>query len=475
MAYNRIHPFDLGIVNVENEQILQNELSLGRWIVDAITLLLSRGESLNLQQRIEVKRLGFYYIPDIYLEKGCKAIQLTGRTIIDIKSNLLYDTEIRQSEIYKYLIEEGLVDNLIVVYKDSNKSSFFRRNLHEKITLKKAEQLINEIKQAIKEGKGDFVNAYRKQKEEKQTWRFVRKSRMLNAINDYNRYNSVFFLGAGVSASANILNWTNLLRGLFSDHNAICDKEYDKVFKEMDYSNLMMARYIQKSLSLNKTALVEKVRALLYSKHQESSELIDSICRMIKAQEKVMSVITYNYDTLIEDNLNKINKRSFSVYKNNHADGSAFPVYHVHGIVFQDSTSTILENIVLSEEDYHEVYSKVFDWSNVEQLHALTRCTCFFIGLSMKDPNLRRLLEIAKEESGKSVRHYVFLERKSNCKNKEMREKDFQTREDMFADLGLKVIWYRGNNNHKELPILLNQFVNDLDNIEGTNHDKGPC
>ena len=42
-------------------------------------------------------------------------------------------------------------------------------------------------------------------------------------------------------------------------------------------------------------------------------------------------------------------------------------------------------------------------------------------------------MEIAKEESGKSVRHYVFLERKSNCKNKEMREKDFQTREDMFA------------------------------------------
>lgn len=53
------------------------------------------------------------------------------------------------------------------------------------------------------------------------------------------------------------------------------------------------------------------------------------------------------------------------------------------------------EEIVLIENDNHRIYSEVFDWSNVEQLRALTRCTCFFAGLSLKDPNLRRLLEIA--------------------------------------------------------------------------------
>ena len=88
-------------------------------------------------------------------------------------------------------------------------------------------------------------------------------------------------------------------------------------------------------------------------------------------------------------------------------------MYHVHGIVFPKRENSSVEDIVLSENDYHRVYSEVFDWSNVEQLHALSRCTCFFIGLSLNDPNLRRLLEIAQRDSSKSVRHYVFLERKS--------------------------------------------------------------
>lgn len=134
-------------------------------------------------------------------------------------------------------------------------------------------------------------------------------------------------------------------------------------------------------------------------------------------------------------------------------------MYHVHGIVFPERENSSVEDIVLTEDDYHRVYSEVFDWSNVEQLHALTRCTCLFIGLSMNDPNLRRLLEVAQRDSGKSVRHYVFLERKCAYNDKNKIEKDFQTREDMLADLGLSVIWYNGNDNHKELPELLAQFV----------------
>ena len=77
----------------------------------------------------------------------------------------------------------------------------------------------------------------------------------------------------------------------------------------------------------------------------------------------------------------------------------------------------------------------------------------------MNDPNLRRLLEVAQRDSGKSVRHYVFLERKSAYNDINKIERDFQTRENMLADLGLSVIWYNGNDNHKELPELLAQFV----------------
>ena len=76
----------------------------------------------------------------------------------------------------------------------------------------------------------------------------------------------------------------------------------------------------------------------------------------------------------------------------------------------------------------------------------------------MKDPNLRRLLEIAKRYSGSAVRHYVFLERSSFTKNLQKSEMDFQIRENLMADLGINVIWYEGNDNHKELPELLKRF-----------------
>ena len=457
MAYNSDLLFNLDIAKVENEQILQNELSLGRWILDALLLLLSSGESTNIRKQIELKELGLCYIPNIYLEKGCKAIHWTGKTIIELKNNLLYDTEIRQSEIYKNIIDNKIVDNLIVVYINSNGSPLVNQNMPGRITLMKAEDLIHMLKAAIEDGKGGVNETLRKA--EKRTWQHIRESRMLNAINDYQQNNSVLFLGAGISASANVPNWNNLLKGLLSENESICRKDFDDIFKEMDYSNLMMARYIQKISNIEKLSLVEKVRGLLYSAAKQGSELIEVVCKMVINQEKVRSIITYNYDTLIEDNLTLRGKRCFSVYKNNRDKGYSFPVYHVHGVVFRESSNGVLEDIVLSEEDYHKVYSEVFDWSNVEQLHALTRCTCFFIGLSMKDPNLRRLLEIAKRGSGKAVRHYVFLERNSFCENEEKSEKDYQTRENLLADLGLNVIWYKGGDNHKELPELLKQFT----------------
>ena len=166
-----------------------------------------------------------------------------------------------------------------------------------------------------------------------------------------------------------------------------------------------------------------------------------------------------NYDTLLEDCLKKAGKHCFSVYKNNRDENNSFPVYHVHGIVFPERGNSSVEDIVLTEYDYHRVYSEVFDWSNVEQLHALTRCTCFFIGLSLNDPNLRRLLEIAQRDSSKSVRHYVFLERRSAYEEIEKAEKDFQIRENMLADLGLNIIWYKGYDEHRELPKLLKLFI----------------
>ena len=464
MGYNRKNVlFDLSIVDVDNEQITQNEISLGRWIVDALTLLLSLGESYNLAKEIPIQKLGYTFIPNIYLPKGCEALDLKGSTIIEIRNNLLYDTEIQQSEIYRLLTDNDIVDNLIIVFIKSNLHPFQGENIFGRIRFIDASAFVTQAKDAINAGKGGVNAALRGEKEKpNNTWQEIRKDRLKKAINDFNRYDSVIFTGAGVSASAKIPDWLSLLRNLLKDNPAITPNDFDTLFKTMDYSNLVTARYIEKSINADKKAIVESIRQLLYPRDViPESCLITTICELIIRQNNLRSVITYNYDTLIEDCLRAKGKSCFSVYKNSRDESNSFPVYHVHGIVFRKNGNGLSEDIVLTENDYHRVYSEVFDWSNVEQLHALTRCTCFFIGLSLNDPNLRRLLEIAQRGSSKSVRHYAFLERKSAYDEIEKAEKDFQTREDMLADLGLNVIWYKGNDCHKELPVLLKRFVTE--------------
>ncbi len=74
------------------------------------------------------------------------------------------------------------------------------------------------------------------------------------------------------------------------------------------------------------------------------------------------------------------------------------PIYHVHGYLPQHSTDFDNNSdnlIVFSERAYHTIYADPFSWSNIIQLYTLKENTCLFIGLSITDPNMRRLLDIS--------------------------------------------------------------------------------
>ena len=465
MAYIRKTFLDLDLGKIDNVEILENEISLGRWLFDALLLIMNSGESCNLQKQIDIGYDNFRFIPDIYLEKGCKSLNIFGRTIIEIKKNLLIDTEIKQAEIFKKIKDSNAADKIILLYINPASPTIDNLGLERYVDFIYANDFVEKIKKAISAGKGDVLKQLGLGKKYKSRgWIETRKDRLANAINDLKRYDSVLFLGAGVSVSAQMPSWNNLLKEIVSIGKTIDQNDFDAISHEMDNSNLVIARYIQKSLGIDDNEIRNRIWNIFYNNENVGeSDLISSICNLVNIQKNVRSIITYNYDTLIEENLKKGGTVCFPVYGYNRGEYNSFPVYHVHGIISRDNNNQRGERIVLNEKDYHEMYSKVFDWSNVEQLHALTRCTCFFIGLSMKDPNLRRLLEIANGYRGKEVRHYAFLERKSKCKTALKREEDFQIREDMLADLGINVIWYSGRNNHKQLHMLL-QYITERQN-----------
>ena len=453
MAYIRKAFLDPDIAKIDNIDILENEISLGRWLFDALLLIMQTGESCDLQKQIDIGYEGFRFIPDMYFDRGCKSLNILGRTIIEIKKNLLFDTEIKQVDIYKKIKDKNAADKIILLYINSENSVIDNKGFEGYVDFINAHDFVKKVKNAISTGQGDVLKQLRLGKRHKsRSWVKTRKDRLTNAINDLKRYDSVLFLGAGVSVSAHMPSWNRLLKEIIATGKIIDQNDFGAISYEMDNSNLAIARYIQKSLGIGNREIRDRIWNLFYnSGGSGESDLLLSICKLVNSQKNVRSIITYNYDTLIEENLNKYGRTCFPVYGYNRDEYNSFPVYHVHGIISRDKNNQQEERIVLNEKDYHEMYSKVFDWSNVEQLHALTRCTCFFIGLSMKDPNLRRLLEIANGYRGNEARHYVFLERKSRFRTKEKREEDFQIREDILADLGINVIWYSGHNNHKQL------------------------
>ena len=159
------------------------------------------------------------------------------------------------------------------------------------------------------------------------------------------------------------------------------------------------------------------------------------------------------------------------------SDHNNLPIYHVHGIIPEHSNTS--DRVVFSEEVYHERYRDTYHWSNVEQLHAMSRKHCFFIGLSMVDPNLRRLLDISRKMNATDTpSHYAFLKRtKQNdyclsnnkgCqyvqvsqslidkkKQKDIYNLNYIVLENIFRQLGVNVIWYE---NHDEIPHLIEEI-----------------
>ena len=68
--------------------------------------------------------------------------------------------------------------------------------------------------------------------------------------------------------------------------------------------------------------------------------------------------------------------------------------------------------IIFSEDAYHSQFIEPFSWSNLTQLAALTQNTCLLVGLSLTDPNLRRLLDVAMRKNPQGTRHHYIIRRR---------------------------------------------------------------
>jgi len=160
-----------------------------------------------------------------------------------------------------------------------------------------------------------------------------------------------------------------------------------------------------------------KVRETLYANLDASaeSETMNQIVRLSLAVGKnpnLHSIITYNFDDLLEKSLLKTNTGvAFkSIYTPGiHPGLNELGIYHVHGYLPREGPLTVDNRIVFSERYYHEQYSQVYHWSNLVQINTFSQTNCLFVGSSLTDPNQRRLLDIAKGIRGDNKVHHHMI------------------------------------------------------------------
>ena len=427
-----------------------------------VQFLVERGIPFYIEKRSQNSN----YIYDIFLPEGLKnairplggkyvSLDLKGPTGVEIKGRLLFDTISRYGDLYAELLNHNEVSSFLLIYIEGQVPSYVYRSINHKYKgrfhILSLEQFLGI--QLPRNTRGSVIS------EATYDWRNDRDHTMEHAKVSIAENNFSLFLGAGVSMSANLPCWWNLLAGMINrcKQGIFKEADLDQLTKVCCNSSIVMGRFIRMMMESksNEEEFYQCLHEALYNGVDSySSPLITEICHLIQfKRQQAQSIITYNFDDVMERALKSCGIGNYSIFGQNQPQ-QLFPIYHVHGFVPFENKENIKSLPVLSEEEYHRVYANSYNWSNVEQIHALSRTTCIFIGLSMTDPNLRRLLDIANKDSEADPRHFVFLPCiDSFGKNKAAEVKNneaMRIQKEMFEELGLRVVWYKGHND--ELP-----------------------
>jgi hypothetical protein len=227
-------------------------------------------------------------------------------------------------------------------------------------------------------------------------------------------------LGAGVSVSCGAPSWNELLLRL---HNLATSRQWSvdlsglsELYSESVAADgpLISARLAVPGVDDQSDDFRSKLRDEIYRgvAADKRSSLVEELARLAQCCEGVAgvtSVLTYNYDVLLEEEFDHLGRAYRRLDRNETGSLHGIEIRHVHG--FLGRARLDHEWVVLTERAYHSEYALPFSWSNVVQLNSFRESVCLFVGLSMTDPNLRRLLEAARHSA--TPTHFCVLRRTS--------------------------------------------------------------
>jgi hypothetical protein len=333
--------------------------------------------------------------------------------------------------------------------------------------------------------------------------------RQLKAAYDSRRL--VLALGAGVSVGCGLPDWTRLLRSLVRKYVPSPRPSYDALAEYFDHNPAVIAGLVRDRFP-NRKAFADAIRRELYSTgpfrrfynqrferirrgfvrfvhrtnptlHAAATLCVEdpSLGRFSSPNPAIRAVVNFNFDAVfrlymhgrygpeILRTIERASAQTDPAWLKRYP--SRISVYHVHGYLqfLKRGMSTRFEAsdlLTFAETDYFDVFDRSGSIFNYTFRFLLREYSILFIGLSMKDINLRRMLHYSiaelrqsyREETGtrlppsRVLRHFAILNSRGLAPS--MRE---YVRRDL-ARFGVRPVWVRG---FGQIPEVLGRLRSD--------------
>ncbi|MFX1536454.1 MAG: SIR2 family protein [Promethearchaeota archaeon] len=251
----------------------------------------------------------------------------------------------------------------------------------------------------------------------------------------------VLALGAGVSVESKIPNWGELLRRLMNRVFGEKATLYLDQLKKNGYSLPAIASVIENSCPENKS-FSEVIREELYkdfpffpeginsnnrdsfikyiTENNSTMRAVGALCS-VKDRKKeayipnprILRVINFNLESILkaytQHRYNTRILRTIERPSSKNVPGE-INMYNMHGYLrFDrryrgDRTKEAPDVLIFTEQDYYDFFNRPSSLFNYTFLYLLREYSCLFIGLSMNDENVRRLLHYTKSEREQGLR-----------------------------------------------------------------------
>jgi hypothetical protein len=218
-----------------------------------------------------------------------------------------------------------------------------------------------------------------------------------------------FVLGAGASMEAGLPSWAALVRGLVKTTAPRLRKsEQDAWLEAIDDGGLLAAAATARALSSSGQRFRESLSKHLYGDEKPDDYRPGPLCTEVAAFKQAFfettSLVTFNYDDLLERALQAEGMRAEARIDDVDERPTVAVVRHLHGRLSPKHPD---DPVVLTEADYAR-FPAEDTWQSRVMSRALDGL-CVFVGLSFNDPNLLRWVY-----RGGDRRHLALFTRQSS-------------------------------------------------------------